>query len=100
MSFCVYVAARVFVQYLQSRPDDSAARSSLQFFFSALDALKNKNPMTESFLVQLDVDIEGTAFRDIRRPMSEAQPDRVRPHAIFYAAMESLMLPCFRCLVL
>ncbi|KAF7160948.1 hypothetical protein CNMCM5623_006510 [Aspergillus felis] len=71
MSFCVYVAARVFVQYLQSRPDDSAARSSLQFFFSALDALKNKNPMTESFLVQLDVDIEGTAFRDIRRPMTE-----------------------------
>ncbi|RLM00469.1 hypothetical protein CFD26_107368 [Aspergillus turcosus] len=77
MSFCVYVAARVFVQYLQSRPDDSAARSSLQFFFSVLDALKNKNPMTESFLVQLDVDIEGTAFRDIRRPTSEAQPDRV-----------------------
>ncbi|KAF7118203.1 hypothetical protein CNMCM5793_007604 [Aspergillus hiratsukae] len=77
MSFCVYVAARVFVQYLQSRPDDSAARSSLQFFFSALDALKNKNPMTESFLVQLDVDIEGTAFRDIRRPMSEAQPDKL-----------------------
>ncbi|EAW10646.1 putative C6 transcription factor Prf [Aspergillus clavatus NRRL 1] len=68
MSFCVYVAARVFVQYLQSRPDDSAARSSLQFFFSALDALKNKNPMTESFLVQLDVDIEGSAFRDIRHP--------------------------------
>ncbi|GFF25390.1 uncharacterized transcriptional regulatory protein C530.05 [Aspergillus udagawae] len=77
MSFCVYVAARVFVQYLQSRPDDSAARSSLQFFFSALDALKNKNPMTESFLVQLDVDIEGTAFRDIRRPMGEALPDRL-----------------------
>lgn len=77
MSFCVYVAARVFVQYLQSRPDDSAARSSLQFFFSALDALKNKNPMTESFLVQLDVDIEGTAFRDIRRPTGETPLERV-----------------------
>ncbi|KAL5365651.1 fungal-specific transcription factor domain-containing protein [Aspergillus floccosus] len=66
MSFCVYIAARVFVQYLKSRPEDTAARSSLQFVFSALDALKNKNPLTESFLVQLDVDIEGTPLRDLR----------------------------------
>ncbi|KAB8201632.1 fungal transcription factor regulatory middle homology region [Aspergillus parasiticus SU-1] len=67
MSYSVYVAARVFVQYLKSRPDDSAARSSLGFVFTALDAMKNKNPLTESFLVQLDVDIEGTPFRDIRQ---------------------------------
>ncbi|KAE8375117.1 fungal-specific transcription factor domain-containing protein [Aspergillus bertholletiae] len=67
MSYSVYVAARVFVQYLKSRPDDSAARSSLGFVFAALDAMKNKNPLTESFLVQLDVDIEGTPFRDIRQ---------------------------------
>lgn len=66
MSFCVYIAARVFVQYLKSRPEDTAARSSLQFVFSALEALKNKNPLTESFLVQLDVDIEGTSLRDLR----------------------------------
>ena len=36
--------------------------------------------MTESFLVQLDVDIEGTAFRDIRRPTGETPLERVRPH--------------------
>ncbi|KAL4892167.1 fungal-specific transcription factor domain-containing protein [Aspergillus ambiguus] len=66
MSFCVFIAARVFVQYLKSRPEDTAARSSLQFIFSALDALKGKNPLTESFLVQLDVDIEGTSLRDLR----------------------------------
>lgn len=66
MAFCVYIAARVFVQYLKSRSDDSAARSSLQFLFSALGALKHKNPLTESFLVQLDVDIEGTTIDDIR----------------------------------
>lgn len=72
MAFCVYIAARVFVQYLKSRSDDSAARSSLQFLFSALGALKQKNPLTESFLVQLDVDIEGTAIDDIRpRPMKK-----------------------------
>ncbi|KAE8151866.1 fungal-specific transcription factor domain-containing protein [Aspergillus avenaceus] len=66
MSYSVYIAARVFVQYLKSRPDDTAARSSLQFVFSALDALKANNPLTESFLVQLDVDIEGTPFQNIR----------------------------------
>ncbi|RDW94138.1 putative C6 transcription factor Prf [Aspergillus mulundensis] len=68
VSFCVYVAARVFVQYLKFRPDDTAARSSLQFVFAVLDALKNQNPLTESFLVQLEVDIEGTPFQDVRLP--------------------------------
>lgn len=91
------------MQYLQSRPDDSAARSSLQFFFSALDALKNKNPMTESFLVQLDVDIEGTAFRDIRRPTGETPLERVRPHttvSMDNVKLELQISPCIRFLVL
>ncbi|KAL4959660.1 putative C6 transcription factor Prf [Aspergillus stella-maris] len=76
ISFCVYVAARVFVQYLKFRPDDTAARSSLQFVFAVLDALKNQNPLTESFLVQLEVDIEGTAFQDIRLPTNSTQSRR------------------------
>lgn len=58
ISFCLYVAARVFVQYLKSKPDDSAIVDSLRFLLSAMNALKRKNPLTESFLVQLDVDIE------------------------------------------
>ncbi|KAL2865477.1 putative C6 transcription factor Prf [Aspergillus lucknowensis] len=74
ISFCVYVAARVFVQYLKFRPDDMAARSSLQFVFSVLDALKNKNPLTESFLVQLEVDIEGTPFQNIRMAPNTQKP--------------------------
>ncbi|KAL4881545.1 fungal-specific transcription factor domain-containing protein [Aspergillus karnatakaensis] len=79
ISFCVYVAARVFVQYLKFRPDDMAARSSLQFVFAVLDALKNQNPLTESFLVQLEVDIEGTAFQDIRIPSA----NKVGPKSVF-----------------
>lgn len=63
MSFCLYIAARVFVQYLKSRPEDSTVHSSLQFLVSALNAMKNKNPLTESFLVQLDVDLDGTGIR-------------------------------------
>lgn len=66
ISFCLYVAARVFVQYLKSRPKDSQVRTSLQFLLSAMNAIKRKNPLTESFLVQLDVDLEGAGLEDTR----------------------------------
>ncbi|AEO54258.1 hypothetical protein MYCTH_2296636 [Thermothelomyces thermophilus ATCC 42464] len=63
ISFCLYVSARVFVQYLKSRPDDSQAADSLRFLLSAMNALKRRNPLTESFLVQLDVDLEALGAR-------------------------------------
>lgn len=59
LAFCLYVAARVFIQYLKFRPKDEQMISSLQFLLAAMHALKEKNPLTESFLVQLDVDLEG-----------------------------------------
>ena len=63
LSFCLYVAARVFVQYLKSRPEDSQVADSLRFLLAAMNALKRKNPLTESFLVQLDVDLEALGAR-------------------------------------
>ncbi|GAB1311227.1 Citrinin biosynthesis transcriptional activator ctnR [Madurella fahalii] len=63
ISFCLYVSARVFVQYLKSRPDDSQTADSLRFLLSAMNALKRRNPLTESFLVQLDVDLEALGVR-------------------------------------
>ncbi|PHH67803.1 hypothetical protein CDD80_502 [Ophiocordyceps camponoti-rufipedis] len=63
ISFCLYVAARVFVQYLKNRPDDSQATDSLRFLLSAMNLLKRRNPLTESFLVQLDVDLEALVAR-------------------------------------
>ncbi|KAI0172018.1 hypothetical protein GGR52DRAFT_573159 [Hypoxylon sp. FL1284] len=63
VSFCLYVAARVFVQYLKSRPEDSQTADSLRFLLAAMNALKRKNPLTESFLVQLDVDLEALGTR-------------------------------------
>lgn len=60
ISFCLYVAARVFVQYLKSRPSDEQVRASLQFLLTAMGHLKKMNPLTESFLVQLDVDLTGS----------------------------------------
>ncbi|RPB28442.1 hypothetical protein L211DRAFT_833407 [Terfezia boudieri ATCC MYA-4762] len=59
LSFCLYVAARVFVQYLKSKPKDEQVRASLQFLLTAMGHIKKKNPLTESFLVQLDVDLAG-----------------------------------------
>jgi hypothetical protein len=58
MSFCLYVAARVFVQYLKSRPDDNSTGDSLRFLLCAMNALKSKNPLTESFIAQLDIELE------------------------------------------
>lgn len=63
ISFCLYVSARVFVQYLKSRPEDSQTVDSLRFLLTAMNALKKKNPLTESFLVQLDVDLEALGLR-------------------------------------
>ncbi|KAJ9653433.1 hypothetical protein H2198_007381 [Neophaeococcomyces mojaviensis] len=62
IAFCLYVAARVFVQYLKSKREDSAVRASLTFLLSAMTVLRHKNPLTESFLVQLDVDLEGSGL--------------------------------------
>jgi hypothetical protein len=64
ISFCLYVAARVFIQYLKSRPDDNQTGDALRFLLSAMNAMKMKNPLTESFLVQLDVDLESLGLRD------------------------------------
>lgn len=63
ISFCVYVAARVFVQYLKTRPKDQQMHSSLQFLLTAMQALRRKNPLTESFLVQLDLDLESAGVQ-------------------------------------
>ena len=64
ISFCLYVAARVFVQYLKSRPEDTQTGDSLRFLLQAMNAMKAKNPLTESFLVQLDVDLESLGLRN------------------------------------
>lgn len=73
LAFCLYVAARVFVQYLKFRPKDEQMISSLQFLLAAMHALKRKNPLTESFLVQLDVDLEGMGMDVGQRPLTQAR---------------------------
>lgn len=58
LAFSLYVAARVFVQYLKFRSQDPQIRSSLLFMMTAMHALKRTNSLTESFIVQLEVDLD------------------------------------------
>ena len=62
MAFCLYVAARVFIQYLKIMPDDQEVRQSLEFLLAAMRAIQGKNPLTESFLFQLKMDTEGSGL--------------------------------------
>lgn len=51
------------MQFLKSRPDEVQVADSLRFLLAAMGALKKRNPLTESFLVQLDVDLEALGTR-------------------------------------
>ena len=65
LPFCLYVAARVFVQLLRKVSGDSEIRSSLEFLLTAMDWLKRHNPLSESFLIQLSLDIRGSGLANI-----------------------------------
>ena len=62
ISFCLYVAARIYTQSYKKGSRDETTHDNLQFLLNAMQAIKKKNPLTESFLVQLMIDLEGTDF--------------------------------------
>lgn len=62
LAFCLYVAARVFIQFLKKIPNNTEIRASLDLLLTAMRVLQRKNPLTESFLVQLNLDIEGSGL--------------------------------------
>ncbi len=62
MAFCLYIAARVFVHTLKKSPEDQEIFASLRFLLNAMSALKRTQPITESFLIQLNLDIHGSGL--------------------------------------
>ena len=58
MAFCLYIAARVFVHFLKTSPGDQEVLSSLRFLLDAMKSMKRAQPITESFLIQLSLDIQ------------------------------------------
>ncbi|KAL9604481.1 MAG: hypothetical protein Q9219_000446 [cf. Caloplaca sp. 3 TL-2023] len=62
IAFCLYVAARVFIHILKKSPDEAEIRSSLEFLLAAMQQFKTTNPLSESFLIQLSLDLQGTSM--------------------------------------
>lgn len=60
MAFCLYVAARVFIHVLKKNPNEAEVRSSLEFLLVAMQQFRKVNPLSESFLIQLGLDSQGT----------------------------------------
>lgn len=60
MAFCLYVAARVFIHVLKKSPNEAVIRSSLEFLLVAMQQFRKVNPLSESFLIQLGLDSQGT----------------------------------------
>jgi len=84
-------------------------RASLQFLLSAMGHMKKKNPLTESFLVQLDVDLHGTLDSPdvinkfpytIKKGQDEKPPEKSRnpifptPHPVQEMPPEELPFAC------
>ena len=63
-SFCLYVAARIFLHAYKKRPQEQQIRDKLNFLMTAMQALRKKNPLAESFLAQLTVDIDGSGLEN------------------------------------
>jgi hypothetical protein len=85
LPFCVFVATRVFVQHVKRQPNDHDIASSVRFLLSAMTALQAMNPLAASFLVQLDVELEGTGL--------EASRDDARYQPRFEKSAVRLALP-------
>lgn len=105
--FCLYVAAQVLLQYITIQPKDDNAKSSLQFLLSAMTVIKSTNPLAASFLVQLDVDLEGSGVeapaKQVRSRVGEKKQCMVRIMSWFGLIVVGLMkfnfLTCIgRCL--
>ena len=64
MSFCLYVAARIYIHTYKKQPGDMQTRSDLEFLLNAMQAQRKKNPLSESFLVQLMVDLDGCGIEN------------------------------------
>ncbi|OGM50656.1 C6 transcription factor Prf [Aspergillus bombycis] len=79
LSFCVYVAARVYIQHLKLDPENTEAHSAFQFFRSVIHTLKATNPLAESFLFQLDVDSQGGSFEGLRLPTNNFPVSMLSP---------------------
>ena len=99
LPFCLFLAARVFVQLLKKVSEDSEVRSSLEFLLTAMDWLKRHNPLSESFLVQLTLDMSGNGLGNLMET-PDWKPSALASAGILGAVSNSLHAILFTVLVL
>ena len=99
LSFCLYVAARVFTHAHKRIPHDETIRTNLEFLLNTMQAHRRKNNLTESFLVQLVVELEAAGLpnplHNARQPLLPPKrsvctfESRHRKHQLIIAQNES-----------
>ncbi|KAL8727425.1 MAG: hypothetical protein Q9181_005724 [Wetmoreana brouardii] len=62
LAFSLYVAARVFIHVIKKCPGENELRTSLEFLILAMQQFKKINPLSDSFLIQLSLDLQGTGM--------------------------------------
>ncbi len=67
--FALYLATRIFAQVSKNQPDNDDAISTIRFLLSALVALKDANPLVDSYLIQLD--LEGIGLSALQENIQE-----------------------------
>lgn len=50
------------MQILKNMPNDQEVLASLEFLLSVMQAMKKRNPLSETFLLQLSLEIEGAGL--------------------------------------
>jgi hypothetical protein len=72
--FALYLATRIFAQVSKIQPDNEDAISTMRFLLSALVALKEANPLGDSYLIQLDLEGIGvSALQENIRDFSQLE---------------------------
>ena len=72
IAFCLYVCARVFIQVVKKSPGQKDVRALLEFIIAAMQQFKRINPLSESFLVQLSLDLQGTGMDSLQQKTSQS----------------------------
>lgn len=71
------------MQFLKKNSVEEESRASLEFLLNSMNVLKRRNPLSESFLMQLTVDIEGTGLDSLLRNLDFSSSMMKGPVRIF-----------------
>jgi hypothetical protein len=90
--FCLYVSARILAQASKSQPHDDETISSLRFLLSALMALKDANPLVESYLIQLDLEGIGlSALQENAQLFSQLEKSVVCDQSYYFSVLGRIL---------